>query len=114
MKLNILRTLGIAVAFCWVGMANAATPPTCGEPGRPPHDHEQARAALTRGEVIPLRRVLEAVERQSSGDILKIELLPAPAGGFFYKLKILARDGKVVKQCRDARTGAVLAACPER
>jgi hypothetical protein len=114
MKLDFLRTLVIAAVVGCAGVAHAARPPTCGEPSRPPHDHEQARTALTRGEVVPLRRVLEAVERQSPGDILKIELLPAPSGGFFYKLKILARDGRVVKQCRDARTGAVLTTCPDR
>lgn len=113
MKLGILRTLGIVAVIGCAGVADAS-PPSCGEPGKPAHDHEQARAALTRGEVIPLRRVLEAVERQSPGDILKIELAQAPSGAFLYKLKILGRDGKVVKQCRDARTAAVLADCPER
>ena len=114
MTLNPFRILAFAAALSCAGVAHAASPPACGEQGRPPHDHEQARTALTRGEVVPLRRVLEAVERQSPGDVLRIELLPAPAGGFFYKLKILTRDGKVVKQCRDARTNAVLTTCPER
>jgi hypothetical protein len=113
MTLTHLRILAVAAAISCAGAAHAAAPPTCGEPGRPPHDHEQARAALTRGEVVPLRRVLETVERQTPGDILKIELLATPNGGLIYKLKILARDGRVVKHCVDARTGA-LTACPER
>lgn len=114
MKLTLLRVAAIAGALSYAGAAYANPSPACGEPGKPPHDHEQARAALTRGEVVPLRRVLETVERQSPGDILRVELQPTPAGGLVYRIKILARDGRVVKQCLDARSGAILASCPER
>lgn len=114
MNLNPLRRVVIAAALGCAGLAHAdAPPPACTEPHRtsPPYDHERARAALTRGEVVPLRRVLEAVERQ--GDILKIELQSTEAGAFVYKLKLLTRDGRVVKKCVDARTGALLAVCPD-
>lgn len=112
MNLIHVRILAIAVALSCAGVANASAPPNCGEPGKPPpYDHERARAALTRGEVVPLRRVLEAVERQ--GDILKIELTSTETGAFVYKLKMLSRDGKISKRCVDARTGVLLPACPE-
>lgn len=113
MHLKFVRAFVSAAALGLASAAVAAEPAACGEP-RPRHDHEQARAALTRGEVVPLRRVLETVERQTPGDILKIELLPTPSGGLIYKLKVLARDGRVVKHCLDARSGAILAGCPER
>lgn len=116
MKLTHLRIVAAFAALGCAGVAHA-TPPSCGEtgrdPSRPPIDHERARAALTRGEVLPLRRVLEAVERQTPGDILRVELAPTEAGPLIYKIKILTRDGRVVKQCLDARTAALLPACPE-
>ena len=122
MTLTCLRILAVATALaCATASAAAAEAPAavaCGDrdgrDGRPPPDHDKARAALARGEVVPLRRVLEAVERQVPGDILKIELAPGADGALIYRLKILARDGRVVKQCLDARSGAFLSGCPEQ
>jgi uncharacterized membrane protein YkoI len=70
-------------------------------------DHEAARAALARGEVLPLSRIMAIVAQQSPGDILEVEL-DRENGVIVYEFKILTRAGKVYEVHVDARTGALI------
>ncbi|MGD2020700.1 MAG: peptidase M4, partial [Thiohalocapsa sp.] len=38
------------------------------------HDHDRARAALERGEVLPLAEILASVTAQVPGDVVEVEL----------------------------------------
>lgn len=82
-------------------LAAAATP--CGASD----DHELARRALERGEVLPLRDVLDQVERDYRGRVLKIEF-EREDGRFVYEIRLLQDDGRLVKLEVDATTGEVL------
>lgn len=97
MKLSrsLVGVLAVAAALSAGGGASA----------RGGHDHEAARAALARGEILPLTRILTLVAKQARGDILEIELQREQAR-FIYEVRVLTPAGKVVEVKFDARTGA--------
>lgn len=70
-------------------------------------DHELARQALERGQVLPLRAVLEKVEREYQGQVLKVEF-EREDGRFIYEIRLLQNDGRMVKLEVDASDGQVL------
>lgn len=72
------------------------------------HDHELARRALEQGKVLPLRTVLDKVEREVQGQALKVEFERDDDGRFVYKIRLLQPDGRVVKLKVDAVDGRVL------
>ena len=69
-------------------------------------DHEAARAALQRGEILPLPRILEIVAEQAPGDVIEVEL-DDNHGVLEYEVKVLAADGRVREVKMNARTGVV-------
>ena len=69
--------------------------------------HELARQALEQGRVLPLRTVLEKVERDYQGQALKVEF-EQDDGHFLYKIRLLQSDGRMVKLKVDAVDGKVL------
>lgn len=70
-------------------------------------DHELARQALEQGQILPLRSVLEKVERDYQGQVLKIEF-ERDDGRFVYKIRLLQSDGRMAKLKVDAMDGRVL------
>lgn len=70
-------------------------------------DHEQARQALQAGKVLPLRSVLDIVERDYPGQVVKVEF-EEDDGLFLYEIRLLQPGGNLVKLKIDARDGAVL------
>ncbi|CAG9175471.1 PepSY domain-containing protein [Cupriavidus pampae] len=76
-------------------------------PARADTDADRARAALRAGEIVPLARVLDAVNRQYNGDVLDVEL-DHDDGQWIYEVKLLLPDGGVAKLKYDARTVALI------
>ena len=70
-------------------------------------DHERARRAMTTGQVLPLRTVLERLEREHPGQVLEVEL-EQDEGQWIYEVKLLQNDGQLVKIKLDAKTAALL------
>ncbi len=70
-------------------------------------DHERAREALQQGKVLPLRTVLDQVERSQNGQVIKVEF-EEEDGRFIYELRLLHPDGAVSKLEVDAVDGRVL------
>ncbi|MCL1961905.1 MAG: PepSY domain-containing protein [Desulfovibrionaceae bacterium] len=97
---SFLSLLALAAGL-WGFSAASASPHDGG------HDHEQARQALQQGQVLPLRTVLDKVEREHQGQVLKIEF-EQDGGRFIYEIRLLQADGKVVKLKVDAVDGRVL------
>lgn len=69
--------------------------------------HELARQALEQGRVLPLRTVLDKIERSYQGQALKVEF-EQNDGHFLYKIRLLQSDGRMVKLKVDAMDGRVL------
>jgi uncharacterized membrane protein YkoI len=73
-------------------------------------DREQdaARAALQRGQALPLVRILAIVAQQVPGDVIEVEL-DDEDNTLVYEIKVLTANGRVREVEIDARTGKVLA-----
>jgi uncharacterized membrane protein YkoI len=74
-------------------------------------DHERARKALQAGEVLPLKTILERVERAYPGQVMDVELERDHEGRserWIYKVKVLRTGGALIKLKVDARDGTVL------
>ena len=71
---------------------------------------EQAaiRAAVARGELLPLPRILATAQARVPGQVLKVEI-EQERWGFKYEVKILTGTGRVREVNVDARTGRVIA-----
>jgi uncharacterized membrane protein YkoI len=70
-------------------------------------DHDQARAALLAGEILPLPAILERVTRSQPGSVLEVEL-ERKRGRWIYELKMLRQDGSLLRLAVDARDGSIL------
>jgi uncharacterized membrane protein YkoI len=71
------------------------------------HDHDRARRALESGEILPLRTIMERVERDYPGQIMEVELEREDAR-WIYEIKLLRTGGALVEIEIDARDGALL------
>lgn len=69
-------------------------------------DHDSARSAVERHEILPLKRVLAAVRRQLGGRVIEVEL-ETRRGRYYYELKLILADGRIVEVEVDAATGVV-------
>ncbi len=72
-----------------------------------PSDHDRARKALEAGEILPLRAVLEKVDRDTPGQVLEVEL-ERKNGRWIYEIKLLRPGGALVKLLVDAGNGAII------
>ncbi len=94
-----LTSLLLALALSGVPVARAD--------GR--DDHEQARAAMLAGEVLPLPALLERLQRSHPGQVLELEL-ERDDGRWVYEVRLLQPDGRLLRLDVDARTAEVLRA----
>jgi len=95
----LIRTLAAGLAAIFL---SAASPVWASD-----DDHVAARAALARGEILPLRSVLEIVQRRVPGDVIEVEL-DREDDGWEYEVKVLTSTGRVREVTLNARTGAIL------
>ena len=70
-------------------------------------EHEEIRAALERGEVLPLVRILAIAQEKVPGDVIEVEL-EKEQGILIYEIKVLTVGGRVREIKIDARQGTVL------
>ncbi len=67
-------------------------------------DHDRARNAVQAGQVLPLKTVLERLEREHPGQVLEVEL-EQEDGRWVYEVKLLQAGGRLVKLELDAASG---------
>ena len=70
-------------------------------------DHDRARQAVEAGEVLPLRAILERVEREYPGQVMEVEL-DREKGEWVYEVKVLRKGGALMKLKIHARDGSIL------
>jgi uncharacterized membrane protein YkoI len=73
-------------------------------PAQARDDTARIRAAVARGEALPLPRILQIARQRMAGEILAVEF-----AGLSYAIRMLAPDGQLRAIRLDARTGATLA-----
>lgn len=95
-----LRTLLVAMALLLGGLGT--TPAWSRD-----DDHVRALQAVQAGQVLPLRSVLERLEREHPGQVLEVKL-DEEDGRWVYEIKLLQAGGQRIKLELDARSGDVL------
>lgn len=70
-------------------------------------DHDRARQAVEAGDMLPLRTILERVERAYPGQVMEVEL-DREKGEWVYEIKLLRQGGALMKLKVLARDGTVL------
>lgn len=70
-------------------------------------DQDRARAAVQAGQVLPLKTVLERLEREHPGQVLEVEL-EQDDGRWIYEIKLLQPGGRLVKLELDAASAELL------
>lgn len=90
-----------APLFCSLAMLLATAP------AHADSDQDRARAAVQAGQVLPLKTVLERLEREHPGQVLEVEL-EREDGRWVYEVKLLQAGGRLVKLELDAGSGEVL------
>lgn len=98
-----LRRLGAALAGAWLAAALGVAPALA----KDAHDHDRARRAVEAGEVLPLRAILERIEREHPGQVMEVEL-ERSRDRWIYEIKLLREGGALVKLEVDGRDGRVL------
>lgn len=73
-------------------------------------DHDRARRAVEEGRILPLKEILAVAESAYPGQLIEAELEDEDGAMIIYKIKMLTRDGRVMKLMYDARTGELLKA----
>lgn len=71
------------------------------------NDQDRARAAVQAGKVLPLKTLLERLERDHPGQVLEVEL-EQEGGRWIYEIRLLEPGGRLVKLELDAATAKVL------
>lgn len=104
MRLLLQTQPRLVLAGLLLGIGLAAGPASADSAKR---DHDRARQALEQGRVLPLREVLERVERSHPGQVLKIEF-ERDDGRYIYEIRLLQPDGRMAKLKVDAVDGQVL------
>lgn len=70
-------------------------------------DHDRARRAVERGEILPLTDILKQTAKDYPGQLIEAELEDED-GEMIYELVIISEDGRVYKLYYDARNGVLL------
>lgn len=70
-------------------------------------DHERARAAFERGDILSLAEVLAAARAIQPGAVMEVEL-EREDGRWIYELTVLAPDGHLMEMEIDAATAEVI------
>ena len=78
-------------------------PPSTAAAALSQRDYERVRAAVERGDMVPLEGVLADAQRRHAGTVLEIELERGE-----YEVEILGDDGVIRELEYDARTGLLL------
>ncbi|MBA4757857.1 PepSY domain-containing protein [Sphingosinicella sp.] len=88
-------------------LALASGAPAKDKKAKKAEEANSIRAAVERGDLLPLPRILALAQARVKGEVLKIEL-EQDDGVLSYEVKILTRKGRVREVELDARTGALI------
>lgn len=97
-EIGLLRLrLALVLALLALGLAGTAQA----------DDHDRAREALQRGEILKLADILDAAAGYQPGDVMEVEL-ERDDGRWIYEVKVLTPQGLLMEMEIDAATGTLL------
>jgi uncharacterized membrane protein YkoI len=95
--LPAIARAGLVLPFFLIGSASALAD----------SDHDRARRAVEEGRILPLRDILDRAQAAYPGELIEAEL-EGEHGTPVYEIKILTKDGRLIKLLYDASTGELL------
>jgi uncharacterized membrane protein YkoI len=107
-----MRKQIVALLFGSLALASVAHAGTDTKKRQKEQDHEIARRAMLRHEVLPLSRVLALADKYQQGDEIEVEF-KSKAGVLMYEVEILTPSGEVRELKIDARNGKLLSNLPK-
>lgn len=102
MRNGVFRLIGVWLTT--VALAGGNAPPALADDN---DDHDRARGAVERGDILPLESVLRALGPSIDGEIVGIEL-EKEGGRWIYEIKVVDRRGHMREIAADARTAKVI------
>jgi len=102
MRNGVFRWIGVWLTA--VALAGGNTPSALSDEE---NDHDRARGAVERGDILPLETVLRALGPSIDGEIVGIEL-EREGGRWIYEIKVVDRRGHMREIATDARTAKVI------
>lgn len=72
--------------------------------------HDEARAGVERGEMVPLSQVLRMIRRSGRGEPIDVELVRRRTGRIIYEVIVLDAERRLVRLYVDAADNRILAA----
>ncbi len=104
--LRLRRTVPMALAVV-AALTIAGGAPAKDKKAKKADEVTSIRAAVERGDLLPLPRILALAQARVPGEVVKIEL-EQDDGMLLYEVKILTKKGRVREVELDARTGALI------
>jgi uncharacterized membrane protein YkoI len=101
----VLAAISAAVAI------GATVTISCSEEASPRDDHNVARAALERREILPLTTILARLRETMRGEVVGVELR-RDSGRWVYAIKLIVDDNRLIETRVDARTATILTKAP--
>jgi uncharacterized membrane protein YkoI len=92
-----------ALAFAASG-APAPAEDANADKARKKQAQQEAFAAMQRGEILPLTKILAIAQSRVPGDVVEVEF----KGGPIYEVKVLTASGRLREVVMNARTGDVI------
>jgi uncharacterized membrane protein YkoI len=106
-----MKTLKLILTVACVAVLTAVVLPSYAGGGddkaKHAREHEEIRAAMQRGEVLPLGKILAIAQEKVPGDVIEVEL-ENKHGALVYEIKVLTESGRVREVKIDARKGTVI------
>lgn len=84
-----------------------------GSSGHGGADHDRARSAVERDEILPLSVILPGLQERFGGRVIKLEL-EEDDGRYVYELKLITPEGRILELEVDAATGLPIADTEKR
>jgi uncharacterized membrane protein YkoI len=105
MRKRLLTGLHCAVLAAAAGIV--ALPPALAQEQNSEPDHELARQALQRKEILPLDQVLGAIRDRMPGEIVEIEL-ERDQGRWIYEVEVVDETGRMRDVLVDAKDAKII------
>ncbi len=95
------------ILFSIAAMAILTSSPAIGQGWGQSFSPDQARDAVNKGDIVPLRDVFRMLKQRFGGYQLGAELFSKPGGGSEYHIDWMTRDGRKMQFIVDAQSGRI-------
>ncbi len=103
-KIGMIRRLSIVLALCAASLALVGGFSARGDDE---HDHDRAREARERGEILPLQEIIGLMRKRVDGRIAEVKI-EREKDLWVYEIRVIDQRGRLIEVDLDAKTGRIL------